>query len=249
MNRALWTSYITADRCPAWICPVCRIGILTLTEKTLAEEETVDSKRAHSHEEWDYDWVSSVFTAWAHCNNRSCKQTFAISGTGTLEPCYGPDGETGYENAYYPKACLPMLDIFEFAEGCPDDVGKEMRAAFSLFWSFRAACAGRIRVALECLLTHLKIPKKKKSKKGKFYDLTLHDRIEELAKSDPKIGAQFIALKLLGNAGSHDSDVSQNDLLDAFEIMEHALAELIYYKNKAKRVSKLAKGLTKKHGN
>lgn len=55
-----------------------------------------------------------------------------------------------------------------------------------------------------------------------------------------------MALKWLGNAGSHDRTVSKSDLLDAFEILEHALAEII--DRRSAKVAELAKKLAKKHG-
>lgn len=56
-----------------------------------------------------------------------------------------------------------------------------------------------------------------------------------------------MALKWIGNTGSHGSYMSTNDLLDSFEIMEHALAEIIG--GHSARVAAIAKKLTKKHGN
>jgi len=47
-----------------------------------------------------------------------------------------------------------------------------------LFWSDPSATANRVRVALEDLMDHLGIQKRRKSTKGKFDKLTLHHRIE-----------------------------------------------------------------------
>ena len=156
------------------------------------------------------------------------------------------NGAIGWADYFSPKACYPMPDIFDFPAKCPDDVKDELRAAFAIFWSNRPACAGRVRVALECLMNHLGVPKRKKTKSGKYYDLSLHARIDTFAAHQPTIGTQLIALKWLGNAGSHNGDVNQNDLLDAFEIMEHALGEII--DKRSAKVAELAKKLIKRHG-
>jgi hypothetical protein len=50
----------------------------------------------------------------------------------------------------------------------------------------------------------------------------------------------------LGNAGSHVTGVKSADLLDAFEILEHALKEIL--EARMARVAELAKNLVKKHG-
>jgi hypothetical protein len=54
-----------------------------------------------------------------------------------------------------------------------------------------------------------------------------------------------MALKWLGNTGTHSAEVSEDDLLDAFEILEHALIEII--EKRSTKVAELAKKLTKKH--
>jgi hypothetical protein len=138
-----------------------------------------------------------------------------------------------------------MPEMFDLPAKCPDEVRGELQAAFQIFWPQPAACAGRLRVALECLMNYLGVPKRKKTKKGTFSDLTLHVRIDTFAASEPLIGAQLMALKWLGNAGSHARDVTKDDLLDAFQIMEHALGELI--DRRSANMAVLAKKLTKKH--
>jgi hypothetical protein len=219
---------------------------LALVKDSLNFKETVESVRSHKHEGFDFDWVAYVFTAWAQCTHPGCKQEYAIAGTGGVAPQMTADDKWEYEEYFAPKICHPMPDIFTFPPKCQDDVVSELRGAFAIFWLNSAACAGRLRVALECLMTHLGVPKRKKGANGKFSDLTLHGRIDAFAKKEPTIGSQLMALKWLGNTGSHYSNVSANDLLDAFEIMEHALKEIIG--GHSARVAALAKKLTKKHG-
>ena len=220
---------------------------MILVPKSLSHKETIASKRAHNHEAWDPDWIDYIFTAWGQCSHPTCKEEFVISGTGGVEPAYGPEGEYELEKYFRPTLIRPMPDIIEIPQKCPDDVAKELRSAFELFCSHRASCAGRIRVALEGLMDHVGVPKRRKDSQGKYYDLSLHRRIETFAKNDPAAGTQLMALKWLGNSGSHkDASVTRADLLDAFEIMEHALGEII--DQRSARVAALAKKLAKKHG-
>lgn len=246
MNRSLWTQTISKSSCPAWPCPVCRKGTLALIPKSLVYKETVESKRAHGHEAWDPDWITYKFTAWAECRHPTCKQEFAIAGTGGVGPEI--DAEGGYEwEAYFsPLFCQPMPYMIEIPTKCPEEVRDEIQEAFALFWSNRAACAGRIRVALESLMNHLGVPKRKKEKNGRYFDLSLHARIDAFAKTESTVRSQLMALKWLGNAGSHSTEVNKDDLLDAFEIMEHSLGEII--DKRSAKVAALVKKLTKKHG-
>lgn len=246
MNRALWTQSLTKFSCPAWLCPICRKGTVALVSKSHVSFENADSKRARKDEAWDPGWISYTFTAWGECRHPSCKEQFVISGRGGIEPESDHEGGHEWEDYFSPLFCHPMPDIIELPAKCPDEVKEELRAAFSIFWLHHAACAGRIRVALEYLMNHLKIPKQKKDKSGKYFDLTLHARLDLFATNEPAIGPQLMALKWLGNTGSHDREVSKVDLLDAFEILEHALVEII--DGRSARVAALAKKITLKHG-
>jgi hypothetical protein len=239
------TQSVTKYSCPAWLCPECHKGTVALILKSLVSHETAESKRAHKDEDWYPERISYTFSAWGECRHPSCKQQFVISGTGGIASEYGPDGDLEWEDYFSPLYCHPMPDIIELPAKCPTEVKEELRAAFSIFWLHRAACAGRIRVALEYLMNHLGVPKRKKDKSGKYSDLTLHARLDSFAKDEPTMGPQLMALKWLGNTGSHDREVTKGDLLDAFEILEHALVEII--EGRSARVAGLAKKLTKKH--
>ena len=138
-----------------------------------------------------------------------------------------------------------MPDMFELLEKCPLEVKAELCAAFRLFWSDQAASAGRVRVSLERLMDHYGILKRRKNRKGKYYDLTLNDRIKEFSKAEPTAEERIMALKWLGNTGSHKRDVSPDDLLDGFEVLEYFIAEFL--DKRSARVAKLARRLISKH--
>lgn len=59
------------------------------------------------------------------------------------------------------------------------------------------------------------------------------------------LGGHLMALKWLGNAGSHDGSLNKDDLLDAFEVLDHVLAEII--DERSERVAALAAAMAKKH--
>ncbi len=245
MNRDLWNGTLSRTDCPAWPCPVCRTGTLALLPKSLASEETITSVRLHQDANFDPDWIEYSFTAWAHCTNARCKQKFAIAGFGGVSPEQQPDGDLDWEDFFKPLLCHPTLHIISIPEKCPDDIREELLAAFRVFWAHPMACAGRIRVALELLMNHIGVAKRRKNQKGRFLELSLHARIEAFAIKEKAIGSQLMALKWLGNTGSHDGNLSTTDLLDAFEILEHSLSEIL--DRRSARVAQLAKTLLRKH--
>jgi Domain of unknown function (DUF4145) len=245
MKRSLWQQFLNTTACPGWTCPACRTGSIALVQKSLKAEETIASKNARKDDDWDPEWLRYTFTAWAECRHPPCKQKFAIAGTGGVGQEYDEEGVTEWREYFAPLACHPMPDIIDLPPKCPEEVSNEVRSAFALFWAHPEACAGRIRVALEGLMTHLGVPKERTAKTGKVVHIDLHDRIDIFSLTDAGTGTQLMALKWLGNAGSHGRRVSRSDLLDAFEIMEHALVEII--DGRAAKVAALAKKLTAKH--
>lgn len=212
---------------------------------SLIYKETKWSQRARADEDWMPDYITFTFTARVKCNNASCQDEVAVAGKGGLDHYYDQEGDSNYAGDFQPHWCFPMPDIFELPKKCPADVAAEIRGAFSLFWADRSAAANRIRVALERLMDHLAIQTRRKNKKGRFDRLSLHQRIEVFGKVEPTIGGELLALKWLGNTGSHDGKVGRDDLLDAFEIVEHALMEVV--EQRSKRLRLLAQGLTDKH--
>jgi hypothetical protein len=249
MNRSLWTQSLTDQISPAWPCPQCSKGILALIPKSLISKETVESKQMHGHEGWDPEWITYVFTAWLRCSYPGCGQEVALAGEGTVncgqtldeEGCPVPEDITRFK----PLFCWPMPDVFELPAKSPAEVTAELRAAFRLFWSDQSASAGRVRVSLERLMDHYHVLKRRKGTNGKYHALRLHDRIETFSKTQSAEGEKLMALKWLGNTGSHQGDVSRDDLLNGFEILEFLLAEL--FEQRAVRVAELARELTKRH--
>lgn len=231
MKRSLWTATLGENNSPAWPCPECHKGALILVPKTLVYKETIESKKLRHEEYWAVEFIEYTFTAWLKCGQASCQQEVAVSGIGGVEEwqVLDEDGTSATDCSSYfvPRFISPMPNIFDLPKECPDEVKDHLRAGFRLFLSDQSASANRIRVALESLLNHLNVPRRRKDQNNKFSDLTLHKRIEFFMTKEPSLGSHLMALKWLGNTASHEGNVSRNDLLDAFEILEHLLDELI----------------------
>jgi hypothetical protein len=231
---------------PPWRCPTFDKGVFVLVPKSLVSKETVQSKRLRNEGEWEPDWTTYSFTAWIKCSHAECGEEAVVSGDGGVNEHWDSEGESEqYSDYFTPRFCSRMPDIFSLPKDSPQTVTSELRAAFRLFWSDEAASANRVRVALERLLDHLKISTSVTNQKGKVVELTLHERIKEFETTEPVIAKQLMALKWLCNTGSHVGKVTQDDVLDGFEILEHALNELIG--EHTKRIRGLAQKLEDKH--
>ena len=100
-------------------------------------------------------------------------------------------------------------------------------------------------MSLEKLLDHLKV-KKTKTKNGKRKRLTLHARIEEYELRNKEVADQLLAIKWIGNEGSHDDGLSRLDLVETYQLYEYALKEL--FGDEKKKLDKIKKGILKKKG-
>jgi hypothetical protein len=110
------------------------------------------------------------------------------------------------------------------------------------------SCANRLRTAAEALLTERKVPRTTINKKHKRERITLHARIEKFKQHDAVSADLLLAIKWLGNEGSHANldELGGEDLLNAFEFFEH-LVERIYVKRE-EQLKKIAKGINFRKG-
>lgn len=242
MNKNLWKRAIANGTCPEWPCPTCKAGVLVLSKDSLKQAPTKKSLAGQDEEWWGPDHVVMSFTAWATCSNHACGEKFCLAGIGGVEVEPDENGNTTYVDVFNLKFCHPVLPIISMSDNCPEAVREALNVAFALYWTDRPSAAGRIRIAVERLLDHSGIPNK--TARGGY--LPLDDRIDAFTKSDATHGAQLMALKWLGNVGAHTVDVNADDLLSAFEVLEHVLSEVIDKKSAA--IAKLASDMTNKYG-
>lgn len=242
MEKAVWKGWIWDEKCPPWPCPSCAAGVVVIEPGSLKFAAKQDSVAHTAEDWWGPELIEHSFVAWGKCSNAVCSEGFSLAGTGGVESVPDDDHGVDYVDAFQLRYCHPTLQIIKVPKKCPEPVLTALKTGFSLFWVDRPAAAGRIRVAVERLLDHLGVPSK--SKKGGY--LPLDHRIDSFSTSDSINGAHLMALKWLGNVGSHTDDVSVDDLLDAFDILEHVLAELI--DKKSASLVKLAASMTAKYG-
>ena len=233
-----------------WNCPSCGKGFLKIKKDTFHHEETRDSQKAQSSEDWMPEWFESLYSCLLECNNPACKDIVSSSGVGFLEQYIDFDQKGtsfhDYRECYFPKYFSPNLKIFDYQKSIPDEVKFELENSFSLFFCDPPSSANHIRMALENLLTCMKIKQFRIQNRKRSY-LSLHDRIKLLPKKYQDIQEIFLAVKWLGNAGSHSgTTVSSDDVLNAYELMEKLLTEV--FDDESNKIKELAREINKNKG-
>jgi hypothetical protein len=208
-------------------------------------QEDACSKRLSDTPNYDPEEISGQFVCLLQCTRASC-EACAVSGRYSVAR-----DETGYYNSCKPLSITPPPALIPIPDNCPKAVREETEAALMLFWCDDAASLNRIRNALELLLDDLKIPRGKNdhvAKKRKR--LNLHQRIELLEQKRPKlkeICARMMAVKHLGNAGSHSGDkVNREDVFDGLDILERVLHDM--YSIHEGELAKMVRQINKRKG-
>lgn len=169
-----------------------------------------------------------------------------------MEPDYDDKGGWSYEGLLKPMSMFPAPPIIKFPEKTPGPVAHELDLAFQFYWSDYGACASKIRTSVERLMDHFKVAKfriakdpKKPSKKGRMRPIDLASRIDRFISTTGKVVHKdhLHALRVVGNLGTHNNTLTRTELLDAFDIYEHALDELIG--KKSSQINAAAKKLSK----
>lgn len=200
-------------------CPYCRSGKLSCIKDGLLIEETPESQQERYDDCWEPEWVRYVFCGALVCKDCS-KKTFC-TGTGKLEfhPYCGPNEDAPksindcYEIELTPSYFEPPIPIFVLPSKCPEEIKNEVQHAFKLAFSDFSASGNRVRTCLELYIQHLN-----PSATGR-----LHDKIESIKNIEPTAYELIMAIKWLGNQGSHESTLQEYDLAFALEALEFCL--------------------------
>lgn len=250
MERKLYKLPFSQSRSPDWMCPTCSKGVLRIKKDTFHSEETRDSRGAHGHEAWDPEWIRYVYSCLLECTNDQCKEIVTNLGKGDVgydvTEDHNGNMEQVFADFFRPLFFEPALVLIQIPDNCPTQVADPLNDSFRLFFSNPSAASNNVRVALEELLTELCVKRFVVKNKKRFF-IPLHSRIGLLPPKYADIKDLFVAIKWLGNAGSHAGGVvTLDDVMDAYELIEHVLQEI--YAPKGKTLRALAKRVNKKKG-
>ncbi|MCK4738519.1 MAG: DUF4145 domain-containing protein [Deltaproteobacteria bacterium] len=251
MDRKIYSSSFTQSDVLSWQCPTCSKSLLEIRKDSFKSEQTGTSRKYYDEvADWDPEWTRYVYSCLLDCTNRACNEVVASSGVGGvgIAPVFKQRvlQDIEYDDFFTPKYFSPHLKIFDFSSATPKEISVELETSFELFFCDPPSAANHVRIAIENLLTHLGI-KRFNIENKKYKPVVLHNRIELLPSKYGHLKDLFLAMKWLGNAGSHSGKtLTTDDVLDSYEIMEEVLREL--FEKKQKKIKTLAKKINKKKG-
>ena len=248
MDLKIWIKrHFNVDSKIEWNCPNCKSNSLKIIKEDFKSEETAESKEFRSkNDDWEVEWIKLTFNGKLLCKN--CDENIFFVGTGNPEHNGYYDYELDEHNEEYvehftPTFFQPTINVFEIPEKCPNSIKNEIIDSFKLFWSDLSSCANKIRISLEVLLNEEKV-KRFENSGGKRKSISLHRRIQLF--SNIEVRDFLLAIKWIGNTGSHIGEIETIDILETYQLLEFSLNKL--YNNEEKEIKKITKEIIKRKG-
>ena len=239
IDRKTWSESFPKEAFPPWPCPGCSHGTLIVDNRSFIQGETAISIATD-------DFYEESFACQMKCTYPRCSGSIIVCGATFLCGIKDSAGDTKSVDFCRPSYIYPTIDIFPIPSKCPENIVKEVKKAFSLYWCDTNAAGNRVRTSIELLMDYLKVKKRMLTKQGKYRQISLHDRILDYHPKNPDIGEQLLAIKWIGNTGSHSSNLKKDDLIDDFEMLQFVLDDI--FEMKRERLKAMAKGINKMKG-
>lgn len=234
MNKEIWNKRYFTNKNPIdYSCPNCNIGILKIDNDKLLIKVKPGQEEM---ERYGYqNGIEYIFTAILVCKNNECGSVVSMTGDLQKDIRIGLELDNGewVEDSiseYKPKFCHPPLRLIPIGKDVRKEVKEQLLLSFSHFYNDLSSCANRIRNCIELILDDLNAAKKYRNGVNVLRPFrTLHDRITNYQKSNKRIGNLLLAIKIIGNEGSHIGVVEVQDIIDAYEFLERIL-DHVYHK-------------------
>lgn len=236
-NRDIWLRDIFCedgvDAFPVYPCSSCESVALKLVPNGICYWPDAETKRAWDH----FDDESRVYHFKAELKCGVCEEIHHVLGFGEVDIDFEPNGDEVFDEDMGPQIQtrkVLRLNPTNFFPAPPiialpekeqyEEFHQLLKQSFPLFWLDRDACANKIRSSVEYLLDHKVIDIER------WRGARLEQRIKKLENDRPDLFDKFMALKELGNAGSHEFGALESiDLIDAYQVVDSVIYEIFVF--------------------
>lgn len=241
----LLTGWMLESEWPHTSCPVCGAG--SLAPESILSVEAAASSNHRNHDAWEPDWIRGTFHGVLRCSVGRCNEPVTVAGDYKVDMVKAPGGGWygDYEAFYRLRYALPALPLLSPPDKTPETVQRAVEAASALLWTDPGAAGNRLRFAIEELLTAQQV-RRYSVKNGRQNRLTTHSRIELLQQRKAAAGDALMAVKWIGNEGSHADALTTTDVIDGAELLGHALRLL--YDDSAEQMERRIRKINKAKG-
>lgn len=212
MKRHLWENKNLDSN---YECPHCNKGILEYSQEGSLTKQTVSSRLEDEFLQKEHQEPCARFQSYYSWTNLRCNKCFeSVFCSGEFWDSMdleGHENEPNFGERFSPKAFFPILPIIDIPEGVSQIIKDELNVSFELYWVNESACANSLRKVLELIMDEKGVQKMK----------NLHQRIQKFKNTENEI---LIAIKEIGNTGSHDT-VEREYVLDGYLFLQHTLNE------------------------
>ncbi|RFZ89918.1 DUF4145 domain-containing protein [Mucilaginibacter conchicola] len=229
MKKEIWRQF--TENLP---CPSCENGVLKYCGEYI-RRETLESRLDNNFGPAGIVSPAARFLETGNLECSTCKE--AVIFVRSREEDVRHLDDDGFEIDFIkPLYYFPAPPIINIPLSCAPVISELLKVSFQLFWIDLGSCANKIRTAAECIMDHLQVPKLD----------TLNARIIELKKTRPTISEHLMAIKWIGNSGSHNINITKDLVLDGYEIMEYVLEQI--FDDREKQLSLLVQKINKNKG-
>ncbi|GAA4064860.1 DUF4145 domain-containing protein [Agromyces indicus] len=233
---------------PRVLCPECLEGTLAL--KSTSQYPDVKS-RAHIElvrRNLDGpDELSGSFTGVLECDNHACRREVIVAGDWVYSWDFDEVQERERLVDYFVLRYInPAPRLLLTPKRTPSKVVESIATASSALWTSPDLAATQLRLAVEELLTARGVRRIVITAKRKRKRLSAQERLDIFAETHPEVVHALEAVKWIGNAGTHESGLTVDDVVTGAKFLELALRRL--YDTSESELLSTAKEINRRRG-
>jgi hypothetical protein len=208
-------------------CPNCASGHIRFGLP--AEAESYASASVRDHGAFEPEWVRGTFSVRGECENPNCKQS--VHGTGdyyvetavrTVPDDPWDEEQPSYSSFYRLSHLHPPLQLMPVPRSAPEELRDGILRASRVLFADAGLAATALRAVVERFLTTEGIASTTSS--GHFRSAQQRiDDWRDASVSRAPVADLFLAVKWLGNAGTHeDSDLTTAEVIAGARLLDEA---------------------------